>query len=132
MSKNTTTIEFKIPLTVLLEFYNSDADSPYLCDVIVEYIRDVLGERRVINFRDEVSWQFYNQWMSSANPECERLSWKDFMNSFQTMEEWNFYSIPYGRVGARENMREYRRECLAGVIEGMPNMELTFSFDVQE
>ena len=120
--------EFKIPLKALLEFYNSDADSPYLCDVIVEYIRNVLGENRVIDFRDEVSWQFYNQWMSLFNPECERISRNEFMNSFQAMEDWNNYSVRFGGGGDRENMRNYRTDCINEVINSTPNIELTFSF----
>lgn len=124
--------EFKFSLVTLLQFYQTDGDSPYLCDVIVEYIRDVGMLPNVINHRDKISWQFYQQWMTICAPECDQLPIEDFQNSFQTMEDWNrdselFAGLDtFGRTG--KCMREYRVACFERAIEVAPDYQLTFSF----
>jgi hypothetical protein len=124
------TREFKISFATLLQFYQNDADSPYLCDVIVEYIRDVGMFPSVINYRDKISWQFYQQWMTICAPECEKLSSEDFQNSFQTMEDWNRYSDLFVGLdrsnSSSRQMREYRVACFERAIELAPDYQFTF------
>lgn len=124
--------EFKISLATLLQFYQTNGDSPYLCDVIVEYIRDVGMIPNVINHRDKISWQFYQQWMTICAPECDQLSIEDFQNSFQTMEDWNMnselFAGVYTSVCSKNHMREYRVACFERAIGVAPDYQLTFSF----
>lgn len=115
-----------IPLVDLLEFYKTRATSPYVCDVIVEYL--TAERHRVYHLRDEISYQFYIQWMTFTNRE-NIMSRESFYRSFQSMDDWNESSDFFSDAGITmaHSKREYRIDCMTHVLEQCPNFMLTFN-----